>query len=516
MADDDLPQDRGYAIADEGSFNVTQFQPQGPVGAAFLADDQYIIRGLMGPWGSGKTNLAFMDMFKWAAGAPVCTDGVRRFGACVVRDTYRNLETTIKTWHAWQTKQDGHWTGGSGDRPATHELRFRLLDDTILNIRVDFRAIGDLTLEEALLGAEFNWFFANELTTLPVDIMTYAPGRLGRYPSAKLLGSDPAKIAARPQRMVVDFNAPEVGTPVYKYFEEECPPTTKLYRQPGGRSPHAENKSNLPPGYYENLIAANAHRPWFIRRFVDNEFGFSRLGSPVFADEYQDEMHCPGIIPVADLPIYLGLDGGMGLHPAMVVLQWHPSGIIKIPLSLYAGRCGGARFAEMAKVFLAQNCKGLPIAGCWIDPSAYRGIDTESSEISFVQQIGEALKVAVPPCWTNEISPRLDVWRKTLSRQMGGQPMLQISAACKLMRRGMNSEYFYPKKKDGELHADPRPDKNAECSHEIDAGGYGLCGMLGPEFVLRDSMPVVRYVRHGERATARASGNRQMRTDFNL
>ena len=32
-------------------------------------------------------------------------------------------------------------------------------------------------------------------------------GRLGRYPSAKLLGEDPVRIAARPQRYVADVKA---------------------------------------------------------------------------------------------------------------------------------------------------------------------------------------------------------------------------------------------------------------------------------------------------------------------
>lgn len=508
--------ERGYAIAAPGTFDLTQFTPQGPVGAAFLADKTHLMRGLMGPWGSGKTNLAFMDMFQWAVMAPVCVgarEGQRLFCACIVRDTYRNLETTIKSWHAWATPQDGAWTGGSGDRPALHLLEYDLIDGTRLMLRVEFRAIGDKKVEDAMLGAEFNWLFPNELTTLPIDIITYGLGRLGRYPHPKELGYDQAKIAARPNRIVTDFNAPEVGTPVYKYFEEELPETAKLYRQPGGRSPMAENVRNLPPNYYANQITANASRPWWIKRFIDNEYGFSRAGLPVFQEEYKDELHCQDF-GVEDLPIYLGIDGGMGLHPALVVLQWSPNGWIKIPLSHFVGRCGPARFADSAKVMLAQHCKGLPIAGAFIDPSAFRGYDAESGEMSFVDVLSRAINAPIQPCWTNELGPRLDGWRKPLGRMVGGVPMLRVSSRCFSIRRALNSEYRYKIDNNGALTQDVKPEKN-EASHEMDAGGYGLLGMLGQEFILHDKDAKPRYVPLGGKGNKRGGGNGQMRTDFN-
>lgn len=525
------PEERGYSIAPEGSLNITSFKPQGPVGTKFLQDRESMIRGLMGPFGSGKTNLAYYDCFQWAVLAPVTNrrtsedqgfKPIRMFGAISIRDTYRNLETLIKSWHGWASKQEGDWTGGAGDRPAKHVLEYDLVDGTRLEFLHEFRAIGDRSIEEAMLGAEFNWMFPNELTTLGIDILTYGVGRIGRYPRANLFDHDDPQIreqrvAKRPARIVTDFNAPEVGSEVYRYWEEQRPDNAKLYRQPGGRSPAAENLKNLPPGYYDNMVTANIHRPWWIRRFVDNEYGFSRAGQPVFMDEYQDDAHCPGVIPVHDLPVYIGLDGGMGLHPAAVIKQWSPQGWIDIVLSLYIGRAGPARFAEALRDLLRQECKGLPIAGVAVDPAAFRGIDAESGEVGFVDVVAKAIGAPPMPCWTNELGPRLDVWRKTLTRWVGQRPMLRVSSRCHLIRRGLNSEYHYKKDDAGNLTQDPKPDKSKECTHEIDAGGYGLCNMLGREFVLHDRTPQPRYIRAiGRAGQGAGAGNRTMRTDFNL
>jgi len=65
------------------------------------------IRGLMGPFGSGKSSGCVMEVVQWAARQPMI-DGVRRSRFAVVRNTYRQLaDTSIKTWLAWVP--DGHF-----------------------------------------------------------------------------------------------------------------------------------------------------------------------------------------------------------------------------------------------------------------------------------------------------------------------------------------------------------------------------------------------------------------------
>lgn len=489
---------RGYEIAEEGSFDVTNFRPQGPVAAAFLEDRVTKFRAIMGPWGSGKTNTAFYDMFSWAAMAPVGKGNIRRFAALVVRDTYRNLETTLKTWHAWMPKAKGRFTGGAGDRPARHELEFDLLDGTILEIIVEFRAIGDQTVEQALLGFECNWAFLNELTTLPIDVITYIGGRLGRYPAPKLLFSDKSLMDQRPARFIADLNAPEIGHPVYKYFEEDCPPTAKLYKQPGGRDPSAENLHNLPPHYYEDQITANASKPWWIKRFIDNQYGYSRAGLPVFGEEYDDNAHIAPLPVRSDLPVYLAFDGGMGIHPACTMMQWTPSGSINIVAELLPGRCMTSRFCELLAAWLSKFAPGLRIVGATIDPAAFRGENSENNEFSFIYAVNRVLKAhdmmaaALMPAPTNEIGPRLDVIRFALAYRPNGKPMLQLAEhACPGLRRAFNSEYRYKLDATGALTMEAKPEKN-DASHGMDTVGYGLLAMIGLENVLRNSISMAR------------------------
>lgn len=518
---------RGYDPAPEGSFNLTNFLPQGPVAAAFLKDDEHLFRAIMGPWGSGKTNTAFMDMFGWAVKAPACdpdAHGVvyRRFSALVVRDTYRNLNTTLKTWHGWVPATKGKFTGGQGDRPGRHELEWDLLDGTVLHLVVEFRAIGDQKVEDALLGAEFNWVFLNELTTLPIDVVTYCQGRVGRYPHPKLLGEDKPRMDARPRRVIADLNAPDVDTPVYLYFEEQCPPTAKLYRQPGGRDPAAENIFNLPKGYYSDLIAANAARKWFIRRFVDNEYGYSRDGIPVFEEEYSDIDHVADFNCDPSFGIYLGFDGGMGIHPAASMFQWLPSGHIRKVAELAPGRCLTGRFCEMLTVWLKAHAQGANVLGAWVDPAAFRGQNSsdgatrEDMEYSFITQVSRVIGRPLMPAPTNEIADRLGAISLPLSHRIGARPMLQYASKhCPLTRRAMNSAYRYKVDNSGSLTMDVTPEKN-DASHIIDADQYGLLGMIGVDTIRNGRLPAARpRETSGARREGRTNdGARFAKTDF--
>ena len=65
------------------------------------------------------------------------------------------------------------------------------------------------------------------------------------------------------QCLMADTNAPRVGSYWQKLFEKELfdekgkdinPKDFKLYRQPSGMAPNAENRKNLPENYYEDCF----------------------------------------------------------------------------------------------------------------------------------------------------------------------------------------------------------------------------------------------------------------------
>lgn len=319
-----------------------KFDPVGPVSAAFL-DDRSAVSAIMGPVGSAKTSTCIMKMLRIASEqAPSPVDGVRKTKWMVIRDTYRNLNrTTVKSFKTWLPLSDGQWKGG-GNEPSQLHLKARLRDQTIMDMLVEFVALGDNDIEDVARGWEGTGIWPNEGDLLPPDVLSYLYGRCGRYPSK--LDGGPTWSGA-----IIDYNAPDTENYLYKIFEEDCPEGYKLFKQPGGRDPKAENLHNLPPGYYDNQVKMYLAqgRDDLVRRLIDNQYGYSRDGKPVYP-EYRDDFHCAGedIQPVEGLPIKISVD--QGLHPAAVLRQTLPNGQRLILEEFYTD-AGAPSLAEQVK-----------------------------------------------------------------------------------------------------------------------------------------------------------------------
>jgi hypothetical protein len=66
--------------------------------AQFHASNDYI-RGIMGPYGSGKSLACCMEIFSRAIDQKKSPDGIRRTRWAIVRNSYGELRSTIqKTW----------------------------------------------------------------------------------------------------------------------------------------------------------------------------------------------------------------------------------------------------------------------------------------------------------------------------------------------------------------------------------------------------------------------------------
>ena len=77
------------------------YKPAGEVSRAFMKSDAFV-RGIRGPFGSGKSTACVMEILRRAKMQRIGTDGKRRSRWAVIRNTYPELKTTtIKTWHQW-------------------------------------------------------------------------------------------------------------------------------------------------------------------------------------------------------------------------------------------------------------------------------------------------------------------------------------------------------------------------------------------------------------------------------
>ena len=80
------------------------------------------VRGVMGPFGSGKSVMMVMEIFMRAKAQAPSNDGIRRSRWIVARNTQPQLETTtIKTWLDWFPE---HIFGKMSRKPPfTHTIK---------------------------------------------------------------------------------------------------------------------------------------------------------------------------------------------------------------------------------------------------------------------------------------------------------------------------------------------------------------------------------------------------------
>lgn len=456
-----------------------QFKVPGPVAAGFLADRTSKVRALLGPQGGGKSVSCAHDLIASAALMPVCRDGRIRFRCAVIRDTYGRLEeTTIPTWLQWFPKDIGDWQGGGG-RQAHHKLMFKTVRngaEVPIDFEIIFAAIGDQAAEDFMRGFEVTAFWLNEMDLLDENVLTFGIGRIGRYPRASDLPSG----AVYRDFIIGDLNAPDIDSWFYKRFEEERPDGFALYKQPSGRGVQAENLHNLKPGYYDDQLKLNVHKPRWIKRFIDAQYGPSDDGEPVYP-EYSDDIHLAreDLAPIKGLPIKLGLDQGLQ-RPAGIIGQRTPKGQFRILSEVVPGRCGAKRFSEALRLELAAIAPGFEVEIGYADPAGYTGADKEAGELAWAETVMHELGIAIEPAPSNELGIRLDAVREELTYMIDPHtPALLISPRCKMLRKGFASHYRFKRERVGTSErTSDKPEKN-DWSHPHDGLQYLLLGEKG-------------------------------------
>lgn len=470
---------------------IARFKSPGPIASAFLADRTSAVRMLAGPVGGGKSVTCAFDGLANATQMPICRDGVIRSRGAVIGLTYGQIERNLyPTWFQWVPRDggdwsEGDWTGGGG-RFGRHVVRTNTLRDgrkVPLELEVIFAAFGEQAVEQFMRGFEPTWFWLYEADLMPEAVLTNAISRLGRYPGQVML--EPGTEFR--SYIVGDLNMPDIDSWFYRTFEEQRPAGMRLYRQPSGRSAQAENIANLPKGYYTRQVELNRHKPHWIRRFVDAEYGPSLDGEPVYP-EYSDATHfaADAFAPLKGVPIKLGLDAGLQ-RPAAILGQRAPSGQFRIGLEVVPGRVGAHRFADAIKRGLAEWAPHHEVECGFVDPWGFTGADKEGGQLAWAESVAEALGVPLMPAPSNELGLRLDAVRDELTYMIDAHtPALLISRACPMLRKGFASHYRYQRVRVGvaERTAD-KPEKN-EWSDPQDALQYLLLGEKGRYGVIRD------------------------------
>ncbi|CAK9000922.1 Uncharacterized protein SCF082_LOCUS6711, partial [Durusdinium trenchii] len=453
------------------------YAPPGPCSAAFLQSDARV-RGIMGPYGSGKTTTCIWDGMLKARTQPIARDGVRYLETAIVADTYGTLyRNTARTMHREFPKELGNWKGAN-ERPFLFQLKVR--DEFgLVYWTIDGLAVGDHAAEDAMDGFEVGHFVLNGASRLREDVLDYALGRVQRGGDRRKLGDE--AFALKWTGVTLDWNPPDMDHWLYRRFVTEKPPHFEFYEQPGGREPDAENRDNLAADYYEAMVKDNSHNPQFIARFVDNRWGFAEAGDAVYPT-YGRRHRADRELPFdPSLMLHVGIDGGDTLHPAAVFCQRTVEGQWRVLMELYLGRCGASAFAEHLVLCLQDN---FPNARLCLhgDPAIDAGADKESGQLSFLDTIELALGCPVQLAPTNEFDPRREVVMQALGRPIepGGLPGLIVSNQCPSLLAGFGGKYHFPKfKEGGREKTKDRPNKDHPWSDVHDALQYVLLSVEG-------------------------------------
>jgi len=389
------------------------------------------MRVIMGPVGSGKSVTCSFEVVRRASMQAPGKDGIRRSRWAVVRETVRQLsDTTIKTFLDWfpdgvcgrfmRTTKTYHFKVGDVEA----EIMFRALDDAD-----DVANLNSLELTGA-------WF--NECRDIAQEIVDAMSKRIGRYPSMKDGGPTW-------HGMWGDTNPPTIGTWWYHQMEHLDPadgvsPNDNgwdVFKQPSGRSVHAENVENLPDGYYSTQGRSDD----YIRVFIDGEYGRSLNGTPVYKD-FRSDYHVSktplNMIRNGTRPLLIGMD--LGLSPAAVIGQQDPRGRMIVLGEVVGENIGIQRFARtMLKPYLAEHFPGVD-PRVIVDPAGIQRAQTdERTAVDILKREG----FKVQPARTNQITARLNSVDDFLMRQVDGDPAFLMDPKCTRLKAAMMGGYHY-------------------------------------------------------------------------
>ncbi len=420
----------------ERTGTVNLLRSAGPVSDRYIFgyDPLMLING---PGGSGKTTASGKKALVEAQRMRPGPDRVRRYVLGTWRNKYVNLwKATIPSWWKLFPRDlvGSSWTGAS-PREAEHVLRFEDIYGPILLIN-RFRAFGEAMDPDDVLGNEFTDVYLNEWNTLPEELQIALADRIGRDP--------PFEISGRVGRYFGDCNAPSVTDYIYRDFFENPKPGHTLYRQPGGLDPNAENIQAVGRAYYENSVRNNAHRPWWVKRMVHNQPGYTRANQPAWPEWDDDRNMATSTIPVIkELPVIVGTDGG--LTARSVYMQERGDGQLRI---LAETSIEPAGMTVLATRMLAIEATPR-FAGCSFvyrcDPAMLAGEETEG-EKSDRQVLSEALGREVLPAPSQNPEVRREAVRAKLRHTCpDGSPGFLVDPSCKTVRRGANETFHYRK-----------------------------------------------------------------------
>ncbi len=460
---------------------------------------QAMVRGVMGPIGSGKSVSCCIEVLTRSQMQAPNRKGVRKTRWAIIRNSYPELKsTTIQTWTDWIPETICPIVY---DSPIRAKMVQKLPDGTTMDMEIYFLALDKPKDIKKLLSLELTGVWINEAREMSKLIVTAALSRTGRYPSK---ADCPAGLTWT--GLIMDTNPPDDDHWWYKLAEEgdsdllksimEGMPddgrdySWKFFKQPGALIPEYNVEGRL-TGYQANPKAENVqhqqlgYQYWFrmtigtdpewVKVHCCGMYGSVFDGKPVYQGLYNDLVHkSPRPLGVfRGMPLQLGWD--FGLTPSCIIGQLTPTGQLRILRELVCTRGGIKQFTENeVKPMLAQLFAGMGISPSTGDPAGNQA--SQADELTCLKQLG-MMGIPTQAASTNDFIPRRQAVINRLTRTIDGQPGLLIDPSCKMITKGFVGGYKFERVQvsaEDERFKDT-PAKN-KFSHPHDALQYLVLG----------------------------------------
>lgn len=415
----------------------------------FHAGSDRLVRGVMGARGTGKSGGCIMEGLRGATQQNVSRTGLRRSKFLVLRDTYRQLETTtIPSFRKWL----GPVSHIHGNYPIKAMTRVPSMqhDGTAIEMETIFLAMDGPNIIDNLQSFEASFAWINEARAIEdPNIINMVLSSCGRFPSKDEEGCN--------QRFVVmDTNPPDETHWWYRADLVDRPPGWAFYTQQSpllyAHEGKRETYSNNPADYRPNPQATYApiqnagYDYWldmvpnatdaFIRTMVMGRYGTFVAGKPVYGTTWVEDCAAKERLEYNQaIQIVAGIDTS-GLHPGAVFGQLR-QGTVHALAELHVKDTPFEEFLDAAFIpFCMERFPGCGIL-CILDPSNPRAGIGGKNALQVCQSRGLTAQLAV----TNIFNRRIGAVTQLLMRRRA----LAIDPSCKLLLAGFRGKYRYAK-----------------------------------------------------------------------
>lgn len=442
--------------------------------------DTSLVRGIMGPIGSGKSVACTVELFLAACNQKPY-NGCRKTRFAIIRNTYGELKTTtVKTFQDWIPE---HLCTIVNDSPIRGTMRcpHPSGDGTWVEAEFLFVSMDKPKDVRKVLSLELTGAWINEAREIDKSIVDAVQSRLGRYPGVNNGG-------CTKKMLIMDTNPPDNDHWWFRMSEIERPEGWKFFRQPGGimfdvdekkyiANPTAENIENLPDGhrYYLDQVGGK-DRDW-IKVYLEGDYGSLFTGKPVYEHYFSSRLHVSEepLDFYPSLPLILGWD--YGHTPSCIVAQLSPDGQLRILRELFLEGAGVRQFAQDHVLPLLNNDFSGYKFNSWGDPAGAVG-SQHNIDVSCETELA-SLGIPTRSAGNNQFHYRRQAVIDFLSKQLGEKPGLILDPSCTMLYQGFNGGYQYSRiQVSGEERYKEVPTKN-KFSHPADALQYLCLGAKG-------------------------------------